>query len=98
VLKYLRVALFARGMPNAEVLRAGLNILLDNDLRGEVARLSLPLSLVHGERDMLAPAPAVQWLQAQVAGARLTLIRGCAHAPFLSHPQVFLQEARTFFS
>lgn len=98
VLKYLRVALFARGVPSAEVLRAGLNILLENDLRPEVERLALPLSIVHGERDMLAPAEAARWLQSQVPGARLTLIPGCAHAPFLSHPKVFLQEVREFFS
>jgi pimeloyl-[acyl-carrier protein] methyl ester esterase len=98
VLKYLRVALFARGVPSAEVLRAGLNILLENDLRPEVERLALPLSIVHGEHDMLAPAEAARWLQSQVPGARLTLIPGCAHAPFLSHPKVFLQEVREFFS
>lgn len=98
VLKYLRMALFARGMPSAEVLRAGLNILLENDLRAEAGKLALPLSIVHGERDMLAPAEAARWLAAQVPGARLTLIPGCAHAPFLSHPKVFLQEVREFFS
>ncbi|MDP2784500.1 MAG: pimeloyl-ACP methyl ester esterase BioH [Sulfurimicrobium sp.] len=98
VLKYLRVALFARGVPSAEVLRAGLHILLENDLRPEVGSLAPPLSIVHGERDMLAPAEAARWLQSQIPGARLTLIPGCAHAPFLSHPKVFLQEVREFFS
>lgn len=98
VLKYLRVALFARGVPSAEALRAGLNILLDNDLRPLAGKLALPLSIVHGERDSLVPADAARWLQARVPGARLTLIPGCAHAPFLSHPNVFLQQAREFFS
>ncbi|BCB25414.1 pimeloyl-[acyl-carrier protein] methyl ester esterase [Sulfurimicrobium lacus] len=98
VLKYLREALFAHGMPGAEVLRAGLNILLENDLRTEAGRLALPLSIVHGERDMLVPADAARWLAAQVPDARLNIIPGCAHAPFLSHPKVFMQEAREFFS
>ena len=98
VLKYLRVALFARGVPSAEVLRAGLNILLESDLRSAVGKLAPPLSIVHGERDTLAPAEAARWLEAHVPGARLTMIPGCAHAPFLSHPEVFLQEVREFFS
>lgn len=98
VLKYLRVALFARGVPSAEVLRAGLDILLDNDLRPAVAKLALPLSIVHGERDTLAPADAARWMAAHVEGARLNVIPGCAHAPFLSHPKLFLQEVREFFS
>jgi len=98
VLKYLRVALFARGVPSAEVLRAGLTILLENDLRLAIGKLAPPLSIVHGERDTLAPAEAARWLAAQTPGARLTLIPGCAHAPFLSHPNLFLQEVREFFS
>lgn len=98
VLKYLRVALFARGVPSAEVLRAGLAILLENDLRHAIGKLALPLSIVHGERDTLVPVEAARWLAAQIPGARLTLIPGCAHAPFLSHPNLFLQEVREFFS
>lgn len=97
VLKYLRVALFERGVPSAEVLRAGLNILLENDFRPEAVKLAQPVSIVHGERDTLAPAEAARWLAAQLPGARLTLIPGCAHAPFLSHPKVFLQQVREFF-
>ena len=98
VLKYLRTALFSRGMPRAEVLRAGLNILLENDLRPAAGKHTQPLAIVHGERDTLAPAAAARWLADQFPGARLTVIPGCAHAPFLSHPEVFLQEVREFFS
>lgn len=98
VLKYLRVALFSRGIPSAEVLRAGLDVLLENDLRGELGALAPALSIVHGERDTLAPAEAAHWLHAQFPESRLTMIPGCAHAPFLSHPDIFLQEVREFFS
>jgi pimeloyl-[acyl-carrier protein] methyl ester esterase len=89
VLKYLRMALFARGVPSAEVLRAGLNILLENDLRAEAGKLSLPLSIVHGERDMLAPAEAARWLAAQVPGARLTMIPVPPEGVFAASQGVF---------
>lgn len=97
VLKYLRVALFARGVPEAGVLRAGLDVLLDSDLRAEAGKLMPPLSIVQGERDMLAPADAARWLAGHVPGARLTMIPGCAHAPFLSHPKDFVQSVMEFF-
>lgn len=97
VMKYLRAALFARGRPSAEVLKAGLNVLLETDLRGEAGNFRMPLAILHGERDMLAPAAAARWMGAQVEGSRLELVPGCAHAPFLSHPEVFLRVAREFF-
>lgn len=97
VMKYLRVALFARGVPGAEVLKAGLDVLLDSDLRLEIGKLAQPLSVVHGERDMLAPADAARWLAGGAPEARLNMIAGCAHAPFLSHPKEFVQSVMEFF-
>jgi len=97
VMKYLRTALFAKGRPTAEVLKAGLNVLLDTDLRKEAGNFNMPLAILHGERDMLAPVAAAQWMGAQIKGARLEVIPGCAHAPFLSHPDVFVRLAREFF-
>jgi len=34
--------------------------------------------------------PAAQWLAAALSKARLTVIRGAAHAPFLPHPDAFV--------
>lgn len=97
VLKTLRVALFARGVPDARVLQAGLDVLLDTDLRAAANGFAMPVSIVHGERDTLAPAEAAQWLAHQLPDARLSVVPGCAHAPFLSHPEIFLQAVMEFF-
>lgn len=97
VLKTLRVALFARGVPDARVLQAGLDVLLDTDLRATGNGFPMPVSIVHGERDMLAPAAAARWLADRLPGARLSMIPGCAHAPFLSHPEIFLNAVMEFF-
>lgn len=98
VMKYLRVALFARGVPETGVLQAGLKILLDSDLRDEATALSPPVCLVHGERDMLVPPDAARWLAERAPDARLRMIGGSAHAPFLSHPTAFVGTVREFFS
>lgn len=97
VLKYLRVALFARGVPGTEVLAAGLGLLLDSDLRLEACTLRMPLYALHGAYDLLVPPDAARWLTGRLAGAVLQVIPGAAHAPFLSHPEVFLQAAGEFF-
>lgn len=97
VMKRLRESLFARGQPAPEVLQAGLGILLESDLRAEVAALRTPALVLHGAHDMLAPAGAARWLAQNLPRARLEIIPGCAHAPFLSHPQEFLRVVTDFF-
>lgn len=96
VMKFLRENLFARGRPSAEVLKAGLNILLETDLRSESADLSVPLAILHGDRDTLSPVGAANWLGAQAMNSRVEVISGSAHAPFLSHPEDFLRVVREF--
>jgi len=86
VLKLLRQRLLAQPRPEYAVLEAGLAILQDTDLRSGLADLALPLTLVHGAGDKLAPITAARWLAQQVQGARLHEIDGAGHAPFLSHP------------
>jgi pimeloyl-[acyl-carrier protein] methyl ester esterase len=86
VLKLLRQRLFDQPRPEGAVLEAGLEILQDTDLRGGLAHLALPLTLVHGAGDKLAPLAAARWLAQQVHGSRLHEIDGAGHAPFLSHP------------
>jgi pimeloyl-[acyl-carrier protein] methyl ester esterase len=86
VLKLLRERLLAQPRPQDAVLEAGLAILRDADLRGSLTYLAVPLTLVHGSGDRLAPLAAARWLAQRVHGARLREIAGAGHAPFLSHP------------
>lgn len=98
VMKYLRVALFSRGIPDAAVLSAGLAILLESDLRANVADIRQPVCLVHGDRDMLANIDAARWMNSQLASSELIEIPGCAHAPFISHAGQFQQAVMEFFA
>jgi pimeloyl-[acyl-carrier protein] methyl ester esterase len=91
VLKRLREMLFTRGRPDVQTLRAGLNILLESDLRGCVAAVKAPTLLLHGDRDLLTPVGAAHWLAEQMPAVRLEVLSGAAHAPFLSHPVEFTE-------
>jgi len=91
VLKRLRDILFTRGRPDVQTLRAGLNILLESDLRDRVTMIKTPTLLLHGGRDMLTPVGAAHWLAEQMPTAHLAVLPGAAHAPFLSHPVEFTE-------
>jgi len=98
LMRDLRERFFARPVPAGEVLQDALRILLDTDLRSELLALQQPTLLIHGKRDTLAPAEASRWMAAHLPHARLRLIEGASHAPFLSHPTTFLSEALQFLA
>lgn len=96
VLRTLRDSLFTRGRPAAEALRGGLEILAETDLRARLGRV--PTLIVHGDRDLLSPLPAAQWLAQHLPGARLEVFHGAAHAPFLSHPNEFVETVKDYLA
>jgi len=98
VLKRLRDILFARGRPDVQTLRAGLNILLESDLRDRAAKIETPTLLLHGGRDMLTPVGAAHWLAERMPEVRLEVLPGAAHAPFLSHSVEFTEIVTGFLN
>ncbi|MEW6314259.1 MAG: pimeloyl-ACP methyl ester esterase BioH [Pseudomonadota bacterium] len=87
----LRDGLKARALPDADVLHAGLRVLRDTDLRGEAERITQPAVVVHGECDALVPCAAGRWLVQHMPQAKLHVMTGAAHAPFLSDPEAFVR-------
>jgi len=84
-LRELRRCATDHGEPSPAALAAGLAVLRATDLRGELARVRAPTLVIGGAEDRMSPPAAAQALAAGIAQARLELIRGAAHAPFLSH-------------
>lgn len=98
IIQNLRETLFARGKPDASVLQRGLDFLMNNDFRERIGGLAMPVTLIHGTHDTLVPPGAAAWVNEQVADARLHEIPGAAHAPFLSHPELFTEIMTTSLS
>ncbi|MDP1681159.1 MAG: pimeloyl-ACP methyl ester esterase BioH [Burkholderiales bacterium] len=92
----LREQLFARGRPSLATLRAGLAILSELDLREELGAIQQDTLVIHGSHDTLTPPSAGQWLAQALPQAQLEMVRGAAHAPFLSHPQATLDAMTRF--
>lgn len=90
-LRALREALFAHGEADPRALAQGLSLLNDVDLRAQLATIPTPTLVLHGSRDTLTPRAAAEYLARQLPSAQLALIEGAGHAPFISHPETFLQ-------
>ncbi len=96
LLASLRSALFSRGEPDLSALQAGLEILRDGDCRSSLPTITQPTLVMAGERDTLTPPQASQYMAAQLPNAQLEMIKGAAHAPFLSHPEIFVEQLKSF--
>lgn len=91
----------ARRITPVEMARRLRDILV-SDLLGDLKNLKMPVLLIHGGRDRVVPLAAARDLTAHIPGARLEIIPGAAHLPYMSHPhefnrvvQEFLAEARS---
>lgn len=90
MLAVLRDDLFSRGEPDMNALQAGLEILRSSDQRSALRDVQQPVLVLAGERDTLIPHQASQYLASQIPAGRLAMIKGAAHAPFLSHQDEFV--------
>lgn len=97
-LRTLRRALAARPAPDPAALALGLDLLRDGDLRERLGGIACPSLWLFGERDTLVPASASEGIAALLPDARLRVIAGAAHAPFLSHPNDTAAEIAVFLA
>jgi len=81
-MRRLRTDLFARGEPDKRVLKEGLAVLDNTDLRSRLPELTPPSTWIAGARDRLIPWRAMQW-SAEQAGGEFTRIDHAGHAPFI---------------
>jgi pimeloyl-ACP methyl ester esterase len=77
-------------VPSAATLLAGLDVLRETDLRAALRAVRLPTLVLHGAADPVCPPGAARALAAALPRARLVLVPGAGHAPFLSRPSAVL--------
>jgi pimeloyl-[acyl-carrier protein] methyl ester esterase len=95
-LRRLREELFRYGQPPTAALQAGLRLLRDEDRRATLRGIGQPALVIHGSRDRIVPPAAAHFLAGHLPAARLEMIAGAGHAPFLSHPAKFLETLTGF--
>lgn len=97
VARRLRAALAVIDIPAAETLEDGLRMLIGTDLRGTLGSIRQPALVVHGDRDRVAPLAAGEHLSSGLPSARLIVLEGVAHAPFLSRAREVATALQEFF-
>ena len=96
VARQLREAHAARDGAAPAALAAGLRLLRDTDMRGALASISQPALVIHGDRDHVAPLAAGEHLSRGLPNARLLVLPGAAHAPFLSQARTVAAALRKY--
>ncbi|VAX05269.1 Pimeloyl-[acyl-carrier protein] methyl ester esterase BioH [hydrothermal vent metagenome] len=96
VLRSLKANLNNRPAPQPEALDRGLELLRSTDLRCRLAEISCPALWLLGERDTLTPAAVVEDLAVLIPQAKMQVIKGAAHAPFLSHADEAITALQSF--
>lgn len=96
VIRTLQEAVAAHGTPPPAALAASLDILRLSDIRGLIPNVAAPTLVMQGDHDALTSTGAAQWLADHLPSSTYCLIEHAAHAPFLSHRDVFLDYLLAF--
>lgn len=96
--RILRERVFRHGKPQPSALEGGLDILRHANLRPRLNEIKCPTLLIAGKHDALFRPAAAEQAQQLFNNAHLSTIPGAGHAPFLSHPEIFLDTLQSFLT
>lgn len=77
------------GEPDPQAMQFGLDLLMQLDARYELAEVNVPVMEVLGQRDTLVPASLADQISLINPAIRVECLARSAHAPFLSHKDLF---------
>lgn len=75
--------------PARHAVRQALKSLATTDLRAELALVDVPVLLIHGGSDSICLPSASQYMAEHLRDARIKIMKGAGHAPFISRPGEF---------
>ncbi len=83
---------------SATTLRNGLSILCDSNLQKEASHIMQPTLLLSGENDYFFEHKHMRIAASLFQKGRLEYVSGSGHAPFVSHPDIFVDELTNFIN
>ncbi|MGK3142446.1 pimeloyl-ACP methyl ester esterase BioH [Pantoea sp. C2G6] len=96
--RQLKQVVLSQPMPEVAVLEGGLAILHEVDLRDALPAITLPFLRLYGALDGLVPRRIAAELDEMLPDSPSWVIDKAAHAPFISHPELFCQHLVNFIS
>ncbi|MFT4941482.1 MAG: pimeloyl-[acyl-carrier protein] methyl ester esterase [Paraglaciecola sp.] len=91
-IKQIRSAIEQFPGPSMEALKGGLKILAESDFREQLGSLQIPTHWMFGKMDSLVPVNVSLQLANIQANASYNIFAKASHAPFISHPEEFVEE------
>ena len=95
-IRQLRELLATRPLPNLAALEQGLALLQNQDLRAELAQITMPWLQLYGRSDALVPKAAMQQHALLHSEAEQFQFNQSSHAPFISEKQLFAEKVLDF--
>jgi pimeloyl-[acyl-carrier protein] methyl ester esterase len=77
-------------------LVAGLNYLLESDVRDKAPKIEIPVLLLHGADDRIIPHSAAEWLNDHLPDSQLRIFENDGHALPAHHFNEVMDEISTF--
>ena len=69
-----------------------------DDIRGQLAKITVPALVIHGDADAAIPLAAAEQMSAALPNARLEVIAGAGHAANLTHAEQVTPLIETFLA
>jgi pimeloyl-[acyl-carrier protein] methyl ester esterase len=96
LLRQLQAAVIGNGLPDQGSLQAGLKILVEADLRPELSRITMPILVILGEKDILIPYVIAEKLTKLNPNLATYSVDTAGHMPFLSHQNDIVKRINQF--
>jgi pimeloyl-ACP methyl ester esterase len=71
-------------LPDTDVALQALGVLVETDLHDRLALIDLPTLIISGDRDVICPPQASEFLAQRIRFSQQVVFTGCGHAPFLT--------------
>lgn len=94
--RIVREVVINAGHPAPTTVLDALRLLQEADQRRCLAGIDLPVLLVHGDRDTICLPSASRFMAGKIPRARLEVMEGAGHAPFMSRSEEFNRILRDF--
>jgi len=78
-----------------ETLLAGLEVLYTTDIRSELNKIDVPVSIISGKDDLVIPCSSGEEVHRLIPNSTYTTLP-CGHVPFLECPQQFMEQLFEF--
>jgi len=95
-IKMMFNSLVGNVMASSATLKSGLHILENDDVRHQIADISIPTLRIYGGLDSLVPSESIAKIAALQPEATNIVYQRASHAPFISHPQSVIKDIIKF--